>query len=285
MSILQILSSDAALGTIGNPAINAQELVNNGQTANGYYYIKGNGARAGRQIYCILDSGFQFGAGWMLIANHDGDKAQNAGHQPRPTGYTSYVGSDNGSGNPSPSDMVPQYSFSVDAYDIPFTTFCHMVYASSNMTSISASNILTPLGYTAGSFSSDQTIPDTQAYVKTFNSGGITLGGFARRLFDGLTAGYTSVAFGVLWNSGGGTPFLNGSGATAANYPVFVDSYVFNGSSYTDNFSFTDATPGAGASGTGWDDFQDGSGMGDTWSIENVGSNAYRGNPSCILIK
>jgi hypothetical protein len=268
------------LGTIDNPAINAQGLVNDGQTANGYYYIQGNGGRSARQIYCILDSGFQFGAGWMLIANHDGAKEQDAGHQPRPTGYTSHVGSDNGSGNPATSDMVPQYSFSVDSYDIPFTTFCHMVYASSNMTSISASNILTPLGYYAGSFNSNQTIPNTSTWSLEFDNKGLTLNSFARRLYNGISNTYQVGGVGVFNDLNGPNPRTTGNGATAANYPVYIGSYIYSVSGTSENFSFTDAS-----SSNGWDDFQDGSGMSDSWSIENVGNNAYRGNPSCILIK
>ena len=48
--------------------------------------------------------------------------------------------------------------------------------------------------------------------------------------------------------------------------------------------SFSDEAPGSTQSGTGFDDFQDGSGLSDNWSVENVGQNAYRGNPSCLLV-
>ena len=36
---------------------------------------------------------------------------------------------------------------------------------------------------------------------------------------------------------------------------------------------------------TGWDDYQDGSGMGDGWGVENVGANAYRDYASWMGVR
>ena len=52
-------------------------------------------------------------------------------------------------------------------------------------------------------------------------------------------------------------------------------------------FSFTDSASGSTQSPSGWDDFQDGSGMGDQWRIEGSGATAgvYRGNPSLVALQ
>ena len=52
-------------------------------------------------------------------------------------------------------------------------------------------------------------------------------------------------------------------------------------------FSFSDSTSSSTQSPTGWDDFQDGSGMGDQWRIEGSGATAgvYRGNPSLVALQ
>ena len=110
-------------------AINAWDLIQSGQTNNGYYWIKGNGTTANaRQFYCILDSnwmsmqptipniGSQYG--WIIQSNHDAQKYAASGHNPRPTSYSSHVGGDNGL---SPSGgMWTNKSFSQDMTDIPF---------------------------------------------------------------------------------------------------------------------------------------------------------------------
>ena len=73
---------------------------------------------------------------------------------------------------------------------------------------------------------------------------------------------------------------MNGSGATTANYPVWVAFLNFSSGLATSTMSFTDSS-----SSNGFDDFQDGSGMGDNWAIEGVGGNAYRGNPSYVMLQ
>ena len=55
----------AALGSQANPATNAQELIDEGITTSGMYYIKAPGMTNPQQIYCDMSD---FGGGWMLIA-------------------------------------------------------------------------------------------------------------------------------------------------------------------------------------------------------------------------
>ena len=50
------------------PATSALELVQNGQTTNGVYYIKAEDSPT-QQIYCILDPAYD-GGGWMVLANN-----------------------------------------------------------------------------------------------------------------------------------------------------------------------------------------------------------------------
>ena len=146
--------------------------------------------------------------------------------------------------------------------------------------------MLNPLGYYCSTFNAEQTLPTTASYhTNQFNNRGLTLqmngSNLSRRHSYAGSYDWCNY-FGVCdANSGGtGTQRLNGSGATAANYPVWVAFQTFSGSLATTTFAFTDS-----ASSNGFDDFQDGSGMGDNWAIEGVGSNAYRNNPSYIMLQ
>lgn len=277
---------NAALGSSStNPARNAAAIYALGERTNGYYHIGSIGAS--RLVYCVLDANFMSGGGWMIVANHDGAKEQDAGHQPRVTARTDQSGSDDQTGvDPGQSSMVPEKSFSVNINGVPFTKFAHVVYANSNMSSISSSNMLNPLGYYAGSYNTEKTLPTTASYrADDFDNNGLTLqmsgSNLARRMSS--SGSYTWLkGFGVCdANSGGtGTFRLNGSGATAANYPVWVSFRELSSGMASYTFSFTDSS-----GSSGWDDFQDGSGMGDQWAIENVGGNAYRGNPSYVMLQ
>ena len=64
----------ASLGSQANPAQSAQELIDDGTTTSGMYYIKAPGMTNPQQIYCDMSD---FGGGWMLIAY---------GHVPATTG-------------------------------------------------------------------------------------------------------------------------------------------------------------------------------------------------------
>ena len=277
---------NAALGSsTTNPARNAAAIYATGERTNGYYHIGTLGSS--RLVYCVLDSNFMSGGGWMIAANHDGAKEQDAGHQPRLTARTDQSGSDDQTGvDPGQTSMVPEKSFSVNMNSVPFTKFAHVVYNNSNMSSISSSNMLNPLGYYAGSYNSEKTLPTTASYRSDdFDNNGLTLqmsgSNLARRM--SAVSSYTWLkGFGVCdANSGGtGTFRLNGSGASAANYPVWVSFRDISSGMASYTFSFTDSS-----SSNGWDDFQDGSGMGDNWAIENVGANGYRGYPSYIMLQ
>ena len=277
---------NASLGSSStNPARNAAAIYALGERTNGYYHIGTLGSS--RLIYCVLDANFMSGGGWMIVANHDGAKEQDAGHQPRVTARSDQSGSDDQTGvDPGESSMVPEKSFSVNMNGVPYTKFAHVVYASSNMSSISSSNMLNPLGYYCSTFNSEQTLPTTASYrTNQFNNRGVTLqmsgSNLSRRHSYAGSYDWCNY-FGVCdANSGGtGTQRLNGSGATAANYPVWVAFQTFSGSLATTTFAFTDS-----ASSNGFDDFQDGSGMGDNWAIEGVCSNAYRNNPSYVMLQ
>tara|TARA_Y100000356_G_scaffold118136_1_gene108902 strand:- start:49 stop:1032 length:984 start_codon:yes stop_codon:yes gene_type:complete len=281
------------LGTQGNPATGVAALVADGQTTNGYYWIKGTGLVAdARQFYCILDTGFSLGAGWMVVANHDAAKQPSSSHQARLTSYSNHVGYDNSSGNgsvnqhPTASVMVPERSFSCSMANKPFTKFAHVVYASSNMASWNSNNLLTPLSYYGGTWNSAVTVPNAQAWQKQIDNTGVTFNGFARRIYYGNGNNYAVQCLGVYWGSGGGTPTINGSGATAQDYPLYCGCFTYtDANNATATLSFSDyANVSSAQQGLGFDDMQDGSGLSDNWLVENVGANAYRGNPSCLLV-
>lgn len=281
-------------------AVNAAEIYNSNATykrTNGYYWIKGDGNTAARQFYCILNAQYAGGGGWMVVANHDAEKSQrNNGnaHQPRVTSYSGYYGSDNTiSSTPTSTYMVPGVSFSQNMDDIPFTKYAHIVYNNSNMSSVSSSNWLgNPLAYVAGTFSSNQKIPTTATYALTFNTNDIVLsfGGssYDRRLKYGA-GGSDFKGFGVYNNTNGSAPTINGSSANTSHvqYPVYCGVYSSNPSgqsSYT--YSWTDyGTSGGSYSQTGFDDFQDGSGMGDNWTVRNSSQGAARGKPSFVMLQ
>ena len=194
--------------------------------------------------------------------------------------------------------MVPEKSFSVDMVGVPYTKFLHMAYPNSNMSSVNTSNWLRtsgPEAYYAGSFNSSQTIPTTTAYTTAnFNSKGFLLAwngsNVARRLAYPQNDYAWLQAFGNASNNAGSpdsTFRLNGSNASTADYPVWVSYATISSGMASGTFSFSDSTSSSTQSPTGWDDFQDGSGMGDQWRIEGSGATAgvYRGNPSLVALQ
>ena len=279
-------------------ASNAAQIYATGNRTDGYYWIKGDGTRSARLMYCILNANWGGGGGWMVVANHDGQKEQHAGHQPRVTARTDQIGSDDGSGNPGQTSMVPEKSFSVDMVGVPYTKFMHVAYSSTNMSSVSTSNWLgTPLAYYYGAHNSSQTIPTTRSYrTADFDTSGSQISfsggsGLGRRLSQ--AGSYTWLkGFGVGSNRDGSPDntfkLHNGYASQTADYPVWVSyrDLVSGAGSYT--FSFTDAYAagqGASFSPNGWDDFQDGSGMGDDWEVEGVGDNGHRGAASMVVLQ
>ena len=290
-------------GTLGlsanNPATNAAEIYNSTASynrTNGYYWINGDGnGGAARQFYCIMDAQYASGGGWMVVANHDGQKSQrNSGnaHQARATSYSGYYGSDNTiSSTPTASDMVPNISFSQNMNDIPFTKAMHVVYDNVSGSVTSSNWLANPIAYSYGSFSSNQKIPNSSAWAKTFTNNDLTAswgGSSYDRRIQYSSSGSAFKGFGVYNQSSGSSPTINGSSAntTHVQYPVYC--WVFNSSPNGQSgttFSWTDyGSSGGTFSQNGFDDFQDGSGMGDAWSVRNSSQSAVRGKPSfCML--
>lgn len=52
-------------GSINNPGISALDILNSGQTADGWYYIQTSSMSSARQVYCNMTDD---GGGWMLIS-------------------------------------------------------------------------------------------------------------------------------------------------------------------------------------------------------------------------
>lgn len=286
----------SALGTADNPVVRSSELVAEGIAENGYYYFKGQGAdnSTARPYFCFLNSSFPLGVGWIVVANHDGQKTPVSAHQPRLTGNGSYVGYDNSAGNgnvnsaPGISEMVPNRSFSQNASVLVWQEFIHAAYGtgtSNNDATIDADTWLTIQTYYYGAFNSNQTIGTDAAWTKSFNTSGQTVSSHSRRFYYGTASSsgaYSLAAIGCYNDRNGSNPTVNGQGATSQNYPVFCSSFTGDtGSGYTATFSWCDES----VSSNGWDDWQDGSGMGDSFGTENVGYQAFRGYPSFILLR
>ena len=286
------------LGTEANPAIRSQDLIDAGLTDNGYYYLKGTGANdPARPYYVFLDPNFSLGAGWIVIANHDAQKRPNTAHQARPTGNTNYIGYDQNSTSnyndyPTTSVMVPNVSFSQDASKLVWREFVHAAYGtgpSNQDADIDQNTWLTIQAYYHGSFNSDQTIGTSGTWVKQFDNSGGRVNSYSRRLEYTGGNTYACHSVGVMNDSGGSSPRVNGQNASTQNYPVYIGSFLGDsGSGYQGTFSWCDEAGNESTtnpSGWGWDDWQDGSGMGDGWSVENQGANVYRGYPSFILVR
>tara|TARA_B100001996_G_scaffold86000_1_gene63559 strand:- start:569 stop:2047 length:1479 start_codon:yes stop_codon:yes gene_type:complete len=274
-------------GSQSNPAVSAKEMYDAGERTNGYYWIKGNGSDAdARQIYCIMEEQWGSGGGWMVIANHDASKYANTSggnHQPRPTTYSSDVGYDGNNGTaPSETNMKPEISFSVDCSDLPYTKVMHLAYDNSGMSTPSTNNWLgLPHIYWCSTFNSAQTMPSGRAWSQQFNNYGVALA------WNGSTlnrrhqySDYNCEGWGV-WNaSGQGAPYRNGSNNSAQYDPVFCATfnYTTNGASETTSWHDT--------GNYGYDDWQDGSGQGDGWYVENTGSKQNaRDKPSMLVIQ
>ena len=217
-------SGGGGLGlTQATAAINAWDLVQSGQTDNGYYWLKGNGAVGNaRQFYCILDPnwmstdntplGNQYG--WAIIANHDAAKYSNNGHQPRPTAQTGYAGSDGGNvgGANGHLAQIPEFSYTQHCELLPFRIMMHFCYNNASMGSWNSSNGTgSPLSYYHCGWNSDQTMPTSNGWykVRDWCSSNYYLrmngSNHARRLAYG-SSDYDVESMGVFYQSGGGSP-------------------------------------------------------------------------------
>tara|TARA_B100001113_G_scaffold155838_1_gene127415 strand:- start:1061 stop:2536 length:1476 start_codon:yes stop_codon:yes gene_type:complete len=287
-------SIGTTIGTQSNPAVNAKEIYDSTSTnnrTNGYYWIKGNGtAGNARLFYCILDSQWGSGGGWMVISNHDAAKYANtsgSNHQPRPTATSGFTGADGNQSNhnPTESEMIPDISFSCNMTDIPYTKVMHMAYDNSGMSSISNNNWLgNPKIYWCSSFSSPQTMPTSNAWSQQFNNAGLSLswGGSDQ---SNLRHCYSSSDFncegwGVFNASGQSTPYRNGSNNSAQYDPCYCATWAYATSGASETTSWHDT------GNYGYDDWQDGSGQGDGWYVGNTGSKQdARDKPSFLLVQ
>jgi len=296
----QGFKSSGGGGPDGLSQANAAETVwklitEGGQTANGYYWLKGNGSVGNaRQFYCILDPNWMslqdtpLGAewGWAIICNHDSSKLGSQGHQARPTAQTGYAGSDGGNvgGANGHTAQVPQYSYTQHCELMPYRVMMHFCYNNGSMGSWNSSNGTgAPLAYYYCGYNSTETMPTSNAWIKAANWSASNYylrmngSGHARRLGES-SSNWDTQAMGVCNNGSGPYPYQVGSGS-AQQYPCYIGSWNWNsGNGCQSTFSFHDT------SNTGWDDWQDGSGMGDSWGVESVGNNAYRNYPSAIAI-
>tara|TARA_E500000331_G_scaffold303868_1_gene306584 strand:- start:2481 stop:3404 length:924 start_codon:yes stop_codon:yes gene_type:complete len=280
--------------TQATAAVTVWDLIQGGNTDNGYYWLKGNGSTGNaRQFYCILDANWMNLAntpigneyGWAIVANHDAAKYSNQGHQARPTAQTGYAGSDGGNvgGVNGHLAQIPEFSYTQHLELMPFRIMMHFCYASNNMGSWGSTNGTgSPYCYYYCGWNSVQTIPTTNAWSKQsdWNSGNYYLrmngSTHARRLAYG-SSDYDCEGMGCFNNNSGPAPYLNGSGGPVT-YPCYAASYNYATSGSAATFSWHDT------SNPGWDDWQDGSGMGDGWAVEGVGNNSYRNEPSAIAI-
>lgn len=289
---VNIGGGQSTLGTENNPATSAQELVNANITTDGVYWIKASGTAPLQQVYCILNPAVD-GGGWMVISNNAAKgQVSTSGHIPRPTAYASYVGSNGWNSYDS------NFNFSINATDMQFRDFYHVAYNT-------AANGFDPaqwFSYIGHRLNSTQQIPTNQQYwaydsvgvgmVKGALNSGTGLGN--RRLYYNTAGNYsntnsTAYGFGVLPTTqitaeGGGSTQCRLYGSGGDFYPAFAEWWEITGSGTSayavSCFSFCDA-----AGSTGWDDWQDGSGMSDNWYVEGQSKNFGRNSPSFVMIR
>ena len=176
--------------------------------------------------------------------------------------------------------------------DIPFTKAMHVVYDNVSGSVTSSNWLANPLAYSYGSFNSNQKIPTSAAWGLTFSNNDLTAswsGSTYDRRIVYSSNGSDFKGFGVYNSSSGAPPDINGSSAntTHVQYPVYCWVYTSNPTGQsTLTFSWTDyGTSGGTFSQTGFDDFQDGSGMGDNWTVRNSSQGAVRGKPSFLMLQ
>jgi len=266
--------------------------------------------------------------GYIICANNSEPSGNNvkSNHQPRCTANSGQVGWNGNNGSlPTNGDWSSVVSdttnFSINMKDIGFDELIFMAHGTgggdtgnwetsfgSSPTNNFVSTTITK-AFTAFEFTQNIKIPTTTTWMvadgasvnfgsnsATSNpenywsrSGYIPTGMSGRRLSYTTTGNYQLTHFGLMNNSGGSAPSVNGSGATSQDYPVWIVAHNTASTSQTTliqgTFSWSDSSQGTGASSYGWDDFQDGSGMGDGWEIEGQGSNAFRNHPALILVR
>lgn len=236
-----------------------------GTTVNGPYWIKASTNAPAQLIYCIMDTTVDSAGGWMILSHNSARyEMRTQTIQARPTAYTPYVGSTSG------SSYDPYGVWNVHSRDISFTNAVFCVYQTS------FTNIL---AYAYASFTSSQTIPtETSTWTMTPNTTGQILGNLGnKRIWGNSSTQYTFYNFGV-------QPSGTGGGSGGAFYPYFATWWTGLSAG---SISFTDsATANAATTNTyGFEDWQDGNGLGDVWGVEGQGQNAYRGYPSFFMVR
>lgn len=238
----------------------------NGYTTSGVYKIDPTGNNP-FDVWCDMETD---GGGWTIITNNPATVTPiiNSGHIPRPTAYPSHVGS---TGGVSASDY-----YSINSEGLEFTEMVHTAYQTSY------NNIV---GYAAHKWNSTQTIPTTETWDKiadTFDYIFSDLGD--KRIQQTYAAGDGNKYVGV-WNPTAGSYIGLGTGAGGMYYPTFAHGWKKD-TILRYSISFTDAgaTTSSTNSSVGLDDWQDGSGCGDKWTIGGV-ANAYRGTSSFIMVR
>ena len=134
-------------------------------------------------------------------------------------------------------------------------------------------------------------IRDRSYTTADFNTVGSTIswGGsnVSRRLTQGGSATWLK-AFCVGSNNSGspdGTFTIAGSGASTADYPVWCAYNSLSSGRAAGTFSFSDSTSSGTQDPHGWDDFQDGSGMGNGWVVETLNDRSTQGLPSLVALQ
>ena len=245
-------------------ATSAQQIYSDtGLQTNGVYYINLGGNAGVQQLYCLMGSAFG-SEKWMVMCNHRGGGLQNArGHQPRLTATSSQVGTS------STNRYSPDQNFSNHCGNHVITKVIHFAHSGT-----SGSNFSSIFAHYEMQFN-NITLPNATTYSYTTTGGGNAITGFTNRLSCDNTSQSTPTHNQYRPYSmvlGSTSPY----GGSAAMNPLWFAAWT-NGSSNT--FSFTDAS-----NSNGWDDFQDGSGMSDLWSVGGT-ANQYRDYASAVCIK
>ena len=257
------------------------------------------------------------GSGTNVKANHQPRLTANTGQ----VGWNGNNGSlpTNGDWSAVVSD---QANFSINMKDIGFDELIFMAHGTGSGdtgnwetsfgSSVSNNFVSTTItkAFTAFEFTQNIKIPTTTTWMvssgasvnfgsnsATSNphsywsrSGYVPTGMPSRRLNYDTYPDYQFTNFGLFNDQNGSAPSIAGNGASSQDYPVWIcaDNSANSTSSTTviqGTFSWSDSSVSGPSVSHGWDDFQDGSGMGDGWSVEGQGSNAFRGHPALILVR
>jgi len=254
-------------------ATSAQQIYNDtGIQTNGVYYIDFGGNGGVQQIYCLMASGFG-SAKWMVVANHRGTvmpRASSSGHQPRLTANSSQVGTSGANSH------QPNINFSINVDGFAMNQVIHFAHSGTW-----GSNFANIYAHYEMQFNNLTLTNSSTTYNHATTGGGNRVTGFGDRLYNTNQYDYNAYRpYGMLLGQSAG-----GAGATAQDYPIWHGYWIQSNQTGTFSFSDESATASSTNSPTGWDDMQDGSGMGDSWAVENQGANAYRGYASAICIR